>query len=712
MKASHIHVPLFSIIIPNYNQGKLLMECLDSIEKLHFDKNQLEVILVDDGSNDPMTMQLIEELMEGRQTYSFPLQVIVNEQNKWAAETRNIGSRKAKGRYFVFLDSDDTVEPDFLSDTLITFAAYPTASWVYPSVRKFGYKNQTDKAPEFSAKKLFLENYMVVSSPMKRELWLELKGHQSRDIDGHMKLYEDWDFWQRAIGKGYFGVPIRKTLFNYRQQIKSLMTRTEEYGHITTLLSYRENWTSLLGIPAAQRKYKQENSRFVDDDGLTTRGLRFLMNKFLGRNPANVGVTDVFYYVFSPRLFIKHRMEAGKFYTKAYKMAGFRRGFDVSKVLEIPPLIEKLEVNNHTVLCTHFWWHIGGAENVFLDYMHTFKSAGKTVVDCVFTGDKQGGEIKDRFGRVADMQFDLDHYAQSPFAKLRALWAIILRERPATILNMSNPLLYLLAPLINTVLPQTRIMDLLHCEDYDDNGWFEASHAFQQFMHTRVVTSAFWKDILVVKYSEKPEKIKVIHNMLDYKAFDSVPITPSQLSEKFGIPANKRIIGFLGRFHEQKQPHIFIAVAKLMQNHPQFHFVMAGDGALLESLMPEIKALHNLQYLGPTRNPEHILPLFDVAVLPSKYEGYPVIGLECAYANIPMVVPQIVGFAEQIQQGDFGMTYEVKGDEYDPYAIQEILLYQYDELISKGPNGKIFIEAYHQEERIRQQIVGLLQDNA
>lgn len=44
--------PFFSIVIPAYNAEKTLEGCLDSIEKMDFPKHNMEIILVDDGSDD------------------------------------------------------------------------------------------------------------------------------------------------------------------------------------------------------------------------------------------------------------------------------------------------------------------------------------------------------------------------------------------------------------------------------------------------------------------------------------------------------------------------------------------------------------------------------------------------------------------------------------------------------------------------------------
>lgn len=691
---------IFSFIIPVYNTGNYLHETLDSIINQDFDLTQVEIIIVDDCSNDNSTKQIISDLYEKRSYKNHELTVIKNETNKWAAETRNIAAKNARGKYLVCLDSDDTIEPDFLQLSLLTFAAYPKASWVYPSVRKFDYKNQTDIAPYYSAKKLFLENYQVITSPVKRSLWNELNGMRTFKVTNQVHHYEDWDFWQRAIGKGAFGVPIRKTIFNYRQNIRSTISRYEDEGSMTSLLAYRKNYLSFFGISRSQKNYDLVNWAHAVNKSLGNRFLQKVSQKILKRSFTNISFGDIFLYLFWPSKFITTKLNPQFKNTKAHKMAGFIEGFKLDFDKDSP--VYKTIQNQ--VLVTHFWWHVGGAENILLDYINELVSNNFKVTDVVINGTDRAGVLKKRFAAVSSKQFALEDFAHGSHPRLLALWEIIKTEKPAIILNMSNPLLYILTPLIKEKFPNTIVYDLLHCEDYDDNGWFEAAYQFQPYIDKRVVTSDFWKEVLIKKYNERSDKINVIHNMIDYDRFSKKVFTRNQLLEKYGVDTNKKIIGFLGRLQLQKRPDIFVKVAEIMQGNSDYHFVMAGDGDMYAGLADRIKRLSNLTYIGATKNPEQVFPMFDVAVFPSKYEGYPLVGIECAFIGLPFIAANIVGFREQVENGKVGMLYDIKGDEEDAESIKQILLNQYNDLIALGKNGPSFVNRYHNKEVIKADI--------
>lgn len=94
--------PLVTVIIPAYNTEKYINKCLMSV--LHQTHGNIEVIVVDDGSQDAL-YKVVEKyvVMDDRVE-------LIRQDNKGAAGARNTGLKKAKGDYIFFLDSDDWIE--------------------------------------------------------------------------------------------------------------------------------------------------------------------------------------------------------------------------------------------------------------------------------------------------------------------------------------------------------------------------------------------------------------------------------------------------------------------------------------------------------------------------------------------------------------------------------------------------------------------------
>lgn len=101
--------PFFSIVVPTYNRGHLIRATIGSVLAQTY--ADLELLIVDDGSTDD-TRSVVRGLVDARIRY-----LPVTNRERGAA--RNVGLRRARGAYVVFLDSDDLLHPAHL-ETLRT----------------------------------------------------------------------------------------------------------------------------------------------------------------------------------------------------------------------------------------------------------------------------------------------------------------------------------------------------------------------------------------------------------------------------------------------------------------------------------------------------------------------------------------------------------------------------------------------------------------
>ena len=94
-----------SIVVPAYNSQKTITECIKSVIEQET-KYNYELIIVNDGSKDN-TKKIVE---------SFDDQhiVLINQENKGFSGARNRGIDESKGKYIMFLDSDDAYDPSFM----------------------------------------------------------------------------------------------------------------------------------------------------------------------------------------------------------------------------------------------------------------------------------------------------------------------------------------------------------------------------------------------------------------------------------------------------------------------------------------------------------------------------------------------------------------------------------------------------------------------
>ena len=109
---------IFSVIIAAYNSEKWLNESVDSLIKQDLDfENNIEVIIVDDASNDS-TKSICQDYVS---RYPNNFKYIRNSENRGPSFSRNIGLENATGQYINFLDSDDNLSKNTLKDVLAIF---------------------------------------------------------------------------------------------------------------------------------------------------------------------------------------------------------------------------------------------------------------------------------------------------------------------------------------------------------------------------------------------------------------------------------------------------------------------------------------------------------------------------------------------------------------------------------------------------------------
>jgi len=106
--------PLVSIIILNYNAGKLLEECIDSIYKSNY-KN-FEIIVVDNNSKDNSHIACNEKFSS--------INLIENKKNLGYCEGNNVGIRNSNGNFIVILNPDTIVDPNWIDELLLGYQKF------------------------------------------------------------------------------------------------------------------------------------------------------------------------------------------------------------------------------------------------------------------------------------------------------------------------------------------------------------------------------------------------------------------------------------------------------------------------------------------------------------------------------------------------------------------------------------------------------------
>lgn len=197
--------PRVSIIIPCYNHGQYIREALDSVEKVS-DKSLYEVIIVNDGSKDQYTIEMMDKLAaEGYH--------VINQVNQGLGRTRNNGIKLAKGDYILPLDSDNRIRPEYIYESIKILDTHPEIAVVYGDAQFFGDKDKRHVVGEFNLQNMMIENRIDACAVYRKSVWEAVGGYDEKmPIMG----YEDWDMWMNMTFKNYKFHYVPEILFDYR----------------------------------------------------------------------------------------------------------------------------------------------------------------------------------------------------------------------------------------------------------------------------------------------------------------------------------------------------------------------------------------------------------------------------------------------------------------------------------------------------------------
>lgn len=129
-----------TIIVPLYNAYNVVDKCIKSIINQTY-KN-VELLLINDGSKD----ETLKKIKKYEKEYSFIK--VIDKKNEGVAKTRNLGIKKAKGKYIMFIDQDDYIDEDYV-ETLLKEIKNNNVDCVFS-----GYRRENSKGECIQKRKL------------------------------------------------------------------------------------------------------------------------------------------------------------------------------------------------------------------------------------------------------------------------------------------------------------------------------------------------------------------------------------------------------------------------------------------------------------------------------------------------------------------------------------------------------------------------------
>ncbi|MBK5290871.1 MAG: glycosyltransferase family 4 protein [Acidobacteriia bacterium] len=208
------------------------------------------------------------------------------------------------------------------------------------------------------------------------------------------------------------------------------------------------------------------------------------------------------------------------------------------------------------------------------------------------------------------------------------------------------------------------VIETPHVREQWRTGWIKSHYYIDRLIgrfvdHYIAVSEANARYLVEVKRLPA-SKISVIPNGCDVSSFDPHRPAPRELKQRLGFDGADPVLVVGARLEPQKGHRVLIKALPLVLEHfPNVKLVCAGDGSLrgeLEAMMREHGLEHVIRFVGYQSAMAEWLALADIVVLPSFFEGMPLIALEALAAARPVVATATDGTVEVVIDGETGLT--------------------------------------------------------
>lgn len=190
------------------------------------------------------------------------------------------------------------------------------------------------------------------------------------------------------------------------------------------------------------------------------------------------------------------------------------------------------------------------------------------------------------------------------------------------------------------------------------------------------ISKSEYESALKYKIASK-KKMCIIENGIDFTKFKDSDKYRDETRKKLNIKDNEIVIGVVGRLSEQKDPMTMIkAFKEVYEENKNIKMLFVGSGDLednIKKFAEDNNILDKVIITGWVDEVEKFIPAFDIAVLPSKWEGFGLVLIEYMACNKPIVASNVGGISNILQDKVNG-TLIASGD-YNKlkYSILELI---------------------------------------
>lgn len=270
----------FSVIIPCYNQAQWLSDAVDSALA---QTPKPEVIVVNDGSTD--------ETASVTAQYGSSI-IVIHQLNAGLPAARNAGILQASGDVLVFLDSDDSLGPDFIARASEAFRAHPWVDVLHGRADVVNLNGQ--KVASFGGRELGCDpfGFLVGGNDGPPNTWIIRRTlfASAGLFDTALTSCEDWDMWLRCALVGGRFLTDTSIVAVYRDVPGSMSKQVERMWHTSRQIVRRysnvrgrsdDRVSSARGLSRSARQHRAALTNQIRNGKLAATAFLLLRNPTL-----------------------------------------------------------------------------------------------------------------------------------------------------------------------------------------------------------------------------------------------------------------------------------------------------------------------------------------------------------------------------------------------------------------------------------------------
>lgn len=187
-------------------------------------------------------------------------------------------------------------------------------------------------------------------------------------------------------------------------------------------------------------------------------------------------------------------------------------------------------------------------------------------------------------------------------------------------------------------------------------------------------------------------KVYLLNNAIDVDKFKYDENIRKEKRNELKIKDNQFVIGHIGRFVKQKNHDFLIDIFnEIYKQNKDTILLLAGEGPLKEEIENKVKKLgleKNVMFLGQRNDANELYQAMDAFVLPSLYEGLPVVGVEAQAAGLPCFFSTDMTKETKVLETTRFISLDTSTEEWTAIILRELEIFtRKDYILEMTANG-------------------------